>query len=238
MTHRIRRRLVAGLGAALLLAGCSGAEEQVAPEGGDVAPATTDSAPQDTASDATGTTAATPTTKETAPQDASGDNGRQTSAPPGDVAADTQDVDSAPLTSADGAFSFQTPQGWSDATAEAGADAVAAARADDRAGGFFTNLVVVTEEPIDDLSTSIQQAAATIAGADGAYTMAAKSEIDAEPAYGFSLRRTVQDTDIVQVQRWVEHEEVLYILTLSSARDQRRVAADTLEEIVRSWSWQ
>ncbi len=233
MTHRIRRRLVAGLGAALLLSGCSGTEEEAAEGGNDPAPATTTAAPQDNTSDATAAA-----TKEPTPQHAEADDSRQTSAPPGDAAVDTQDVYSAPLTSADGAFAFDTPQGWSDATSQAGADAVAAARADDRADGFFTNLVVVTEEPIDDLEESIEQAAATIAGDDGVYTMAAQSQVDKETAYGFSLRRTVQGTDIVQAQRWVEHEGVLYILTLSSARDQRRVASDTLEEIVRSWSWQ
>lgn len=231
MTHRIRRRLVAGIGAALLLSGCSGTEDAATGEGDDAAAATATAAPQDT-------TAGPTATEEPAPQDDAGEDGRQTSAPPGDVAADTQDVDSGPLTSTDGAFTFEMPPGWSDATSQAGADAAAAARADDRADGFFTNLVVVTEEPIQDLDESIEEAAVTIAGDDGDYTMAAQSQVDGETAYGFQIRRTVQDIDIVQAQRWVEHEGVLYILTLSSARTQQDVAGEALEEIVGSWSWQ
>lgn len=219
MTHRLLRSLVAGVGAVVLLSGCSDAGDETAGQADDPAGATTTAAPPDTTSPA--------------PEDS-----RQTTTPPADDARETQVADSVLLTSTDDAFTFETPQGWSEATAQAGDDAVAAARADDRAAGFFTNLVVVTEEPIDDLEESIEQAAATVAGEDGSYTMTGESQVDGETGYGFRIDRTVQDIDIVQAQHWVEHDGVLYILTLSSARDQQEAAVDTLEQIVGSWSWQ
>ncbi|MCE0486308.1 PsbP-related protein [Ornithinimicrobium sediminis] len=164
------------------------------------------------------------------------DDAAVTTSPPDDAESTTEAP--APVTSADDAFSFEVPQEWSDAGDQAGADAVAAARADERTDDFFTNLVVVTEEPISDLEEAIEEAAETIAGEDGSHEMLEDIEIDGRTAYGYQLTRTVEDVDIVQVQRWVEHEDSLYILTLSAAESRLEEAQAELEEILGSWTWQ
>jgi hypothetical protein len=193
----------------VLVAGCGG--DEPAEDGGDTAPtATTTTAPDDTTA---------------------------TSAPADDAQATTQ-PGGQEVTSSDDAFTFTPPPGWEDATDQAGSQAVAATRAQEREGDFFTNLVVVTEEPIDDLEQAIEQAAEQIAGEDGSYELLEETEIDGLPAFGYQLARTVEDVEIVQVQRWVEHEDVLYILTLSAAEDQLDAAQADLEEILGSWSWQ
>ncbi|MGI8947845.1 MAG: hypothetical protein ACR2FV_07715 [Ornithinimicrobium sp.] len=225
MTQRVRISLCAGLGALVLVTGCAGPDEGSSPEGDDAAPAATSSA-------SSGDVAA-PTTPGTGGEDA-----RATSSAPDDAATSTAQQQVTSVTSTDGAFTFDTPQAWSDVTSEAGAQSVAAVRADERADDFFTNLVVVAEEPIADLEQSIEEAKTTIAGADGAATATEQIEVDGETGYAFRISRTVQDVDIVQAQRWVEHDGALYVLTMSSARTQQRSAVDTLEEILQSWSWQ
>jgi hypothetical protein len=164
------------------------------------------------------------------------DDAAVTTSPPDDAESTTEAP--APVTSADDAFSFEVPQGWSDAGDQAGADAVAAARADERTDDFFTNFVVVTEEPISDLEEAIEEAAETIAGEEGSHEMLEDIEIDGRTAYGYQLTRTVEEVDIVQVQRWVEHEDSLYILTLSAAESRLEEAQAELEEILGTWTWQ
>ena len=164
------------------------------------------------------------------------DDAAVTSAPADDVVATTDA--GATVTSSDDAFAFTSPPGWSDATEQAGSGAVAAARADERSDDFFSNLVVVTEEPIADLEQAIEDAAEQIAGADGTYELLEETEIDGLPAFGYQIARTVDDVDIVQVQSWVEHEDVLYILTLSAADTQLEPAQAEFDEILATWSWQ
>lgn len=178
-----------------------------------------------------GDTVATATATSTPDDDAS-----VTSAPADDVVATTGPGGT--VTSADDAFTFTVPAGWSDATEQAGSGAVAAARADERSDDFFTNLVVVTEEPLADLEEAIEQAAEQIAGDDGTYELLEETEIDGLPAFGYQIARTVEDVDIVQVQRWVEQEDVLYILTLSAADTQLEPAQAEFDEILATWSWQ
>lgn len=232
MTHRLRSSLAAGLGALVLITGCSSAEDEAGREQtGASASAPSTSAPEN---EAAGTV--TDSAPDTAA--ATGDQAGQTGAGSDDAATSTKATAPARVTSADGAFAFQTPRGWSDVISEAAAQAVVAVRADDRAAGFFTNLVVVAEDPIDDLEQSIEEAKTTIAGADGASTRTEQIQVDGETGYAFRISRSVEDVEIVQAQRWVEHDGKLYILTMSSARTQQRAAVDTLEEIVRTWSWQ
>lgn len=227
MKHHLRRPFVAALGALVLVSGCSSAEDESADSPTDTSASDpTTAEPADTATDAAADTAAGTTPEDSAATSAGADD-TATSAPKAVL-----------VTSAEGAFVFEMPPGWSDAISEAGAEAVAAARADDRAAGFFTNLVVVAEEPIADLEDSIEESKMTLAGADGAATPTEQIQVDGETGYAFRISRTVQDVQIVQSQRWVEHDGMLYILTMSSARTQQRAAVDTLEEVVRSWSWQ
>lgn len=237
MTRRLCRSFAAGLGVLALISGCS-----IAPDASEDSPsetsasATSTSPPEDTQADTAAETAADSASDTAAAT--TGDGAGQTSTGVDDAATSSSEAASAPVTSADGAFTFETPSGWSDVSSEAGAEAVAAVRADDRAAGFFTNLVVVAEDPIADLEDSIKESKKTLAGADGAATQTEQIQVDGETGFAFRVSRTVQDVDIVQAQRWFEHDGVLYILTLSSARTQRRAALDDLEAIMRTWSWQ
>lgn len=227
MTRRVRMSRCAALGALVLVTGCSGTDQGSSTDSGDAAPAATSSA-------SSGDTAAPTTTS----PGTGGEDARATSSAPDDAAPSTAQQPVTSVTSTDGAFTFDTPQAWSDVSSQAGAQSVAAVRADERAADFFTNLVVVAEEPIADLEQSIEDAKTTLAGADGAATGTEQIEVDGEAGYAFRISRTVQDVDIVQAQRWVEHDGSLYVLTMSSARTQQRSAVDTLEEILASWSWQ
>lgn len=224
MTRRVRISLCAGLGALLWVTGCSGPDEENSAAGDHPAPPAT--------SGASSGDAVAPTTPAPVAEDA-----RVTSSAPDDTATSTAPQPVTSVTSTDGAFTFDTPQAWSDVTSQAGAQSIAAVRADERAADFFTNLVVVAEEPIADLEQSIEEAKTTLAGADGAATATEQIEVDGETGYAFRISRTVQEVEIVQAQRWVEHDGALYVLTMSSARTQQRSAVDTLEEILTSWSW-
>jgi hypothetical protein len=211
MSNRTRALVLPTALALALLSGCGGDD------------------PADTETD--GDTVATATATSTAEDDAA-----VTSAPADDAVATTDAGGT--VSSSDDAFTFTAPPGWSDATEQAGSGAVAAARADERSDDFFTNLVVVTEEPLADLEQAIEEAAEQIAGADGTYELLEETEIDGLPAFGYQIARTVDDVDIVQVQRWVEHEDVLYILTLSAADSQLEAAQAEFDEILATWSWQ
>lgn len=216
MSHRTRALSAATV--LVLLSGCTSTD-------GD--PATSADAP------AQGTAAPDPAGTTTG-------GGPRASAAPDTAAATTEAPPAAQgaLTSTDDGFTVELPQEWSDATTEAGERVLLAMRADERTDRFFTNLVVVPEEPIADLPESMERTAKSLAGADGDYELLEPTDIDGEPAYGYTLARTVEEVEILQVQRYVERDGVLYILTMSSALAQQERAQDQLQEILGTWAWQ
>lgn len=211
---------------ALLLSGCSGD-----PEVEDVTTDTTTSSPdgaEDTSADgATTTDEATDeaTDQATATEEAT-DEATETQAPP-----------SGPVASDDGAFEVTPPEGWLDVTAQVEQKVEIALRDDEMTDDFFTNLVVASEDPIDDLEDSIEEAAKSVAGSDGEYEMLDEIEIDGETAYGYVLTRTTNKVPVAQTQRWVEHDDRLYVITFSTAKGQQEATQPVMEEILTGWTW-
>ena len=109
---------------------------------------------------------------------------------------------------------------------------------DEMTDDFYTNLVVASEDPIEDLEASIEEAAESVAGADGEYEMLDPIEIDGEEAYGYVLTRTTSGVAVAQTQRWVEHGDRLYVITFSSAKGQQEATESVMEEILSTWRWQ
>lgn len=214
---RWRTRTLPAAALALLLAGCSGTEDTG--PGNDIG---STSAPAD-AGQATATAAPGDAADATAPADA----GSTATASPEDRV----------VASSDGAFELQRPEGWTDVSEEVPEDIELAIREDTVRGDFFSNLVVASEEPIPDLEQAVEEAAADVAGEDGEHEMLEPTEVDGEPAYGYLVRRTSEGTDIVQLQRWLEHGDRTYVVTFSAAAGQEEEHAALLEEILSTWTW-
>lgn len=213
-TSPLRTLAVAASLSTLLLAGCSGDDPSV-------------EAPTDSQT----TTGATVT-----------DDAEATSAPPDtDTETATGSEDAAPtgpVTSDDGAFEVTAPEGWLDVTSQVEQKVEIALRDDEMTDDFYTNLVVASEDPIEDLEASIEEAAESVAGADGQYEMLDPIEIDGEEAYGYVLTRTTSGVAVAQTQRWVEHGDRLYVITFSSAKGQQEATESVMEEVLSTWSWQ
>jgi hypothetical protein len=224
--HRGPALGVAGLLTLGLIAGCS----EDPPEGGDASTSSADAGPTPA-----GDGPATPSADaESATADA-----ESATAGPGDTDSTTATADQAGgIGSADGAFAVTLPGGWGDVTDQVSQDVEIAVRAEEMTDDFFTNLVVASEEPVEDLETTIEDAAAEVAGDDGDYRMLEQDEVAGDPAYGYVVTRTSNDVEVSQTQRWVEHGGRLYVITFSTASSQQQAAGPLMEEILVSWEWQ
>lgn len=202
---------------ALLLAGCSGdvpaVDEQTEPTSSPTASADNDAV-----------TSEAPTT-----DDAATDDAEATTAEPEDIG---------PVLSDDKAFEVTAPKGWLDVTSQVEQKVEIALRDNEMTDDFFTNLVVASEDPIDDLEASIEEAAKSVAGDKGKYTMLDPIKIDGEKAHGYVLTRTTKGVAVAQTQRWVEHGDRLYVITFSSAKGQQKASRPVLKEILSGWTWQ
>ena len=208
----LRALAVTATVSALLLSGCSDEPE--------VEDTTTNSTPSasDDASQTSGDSA-------TATEDAT------------DAVTVTQAPPTGPVASDDGAFEVTPPEGWLDVTSQVEQKVVIALRDDEMADDFFTNLVVASEDPIEDLDASIEEAAKSVAGSDGEYEMLDEIEIGGETAYGYVLTRTTNKVPVAQTQRWVEHGDRLYVITFSTAKGQQEATQPVMEEILKGWTW-
>ncbi len=227
--HRGPALGVAGLLTLGLVAGCS----EDSPEGGD---ASTSSADAGTTPADDGPATATATATATASADAA-----SATAGPADTDSTTATAtadQSGGISSADGAFAVTLPEGWGDVTDQVSQDIEIAVRAAEMTDDFFTNLVVASEEPVEDLEATIEDAAAEVAGDDGDYRMLEQDELAGDTTYGYVVTRTSNDVEVSQTQRWVEHGDRLYVITFSTASSQQQAAAPLLEQILTSWEWQ
>lgn len=209
MTHRAASRLVPAVLVGLLLAGCSGDDDQPVPAGDP--DRTTTSAPDDTTR-----------TSEPAPTPDAAD---QTGAPDTSVTADS------------GAFRLRLPKDWTDVRDQVDQEVEVAIRSEDMSDGFYTNVVVAREEPIADLEASLEQAAQDIAGEDGSYEMLEPVQVAGETGHGYTVTRTTAGVEIVQTQRWVQHGDHLYVVTLSVAASQSDQGQAALREVLETWEW-
>jgi hypothetical protein len=184
-----------------------------------------------------------PTAAPTTSESPSVDDTETTSAPP-DTDGETATADpeqaapTGPVLSDDEAFEVTAPEGWLDVTSQVEQKVQIALRDDEMTDDFYTNIVVASEDPIEDLAASIEEAAQSVAGTDGDYEMLDPIEIDGEEAHGYVLTRTTSGVAVAQTQRWVEHGDRLYVITFSSAKGQQEAAEPVMEEIFSSWTWQ
>lgn len=217
----LRTAGAAALLSVLVLAGCS--EEEPLPQ--PTSPAPTTQAPVD---DESATTAPV-------------DDADVTTAPADDEAA-TQTAEPGPgseLSAADDSFTIELPDGWEDAYELAEQEGVLlAAKEIERKDEFFTNVVVTEEEYVSNLTSAVEDAAEELAGEDGEYELLELAPVDGNRAPGYTLIRDVQGSTIHQTQRWISHDGTLYVVTFSAIDSQAEEAAEALEEILASWSWQ
>ncbi|AXH97650.1 hypothetical protein [Ornithinimicrobium avium] len=223
-TPTTRRLAAAGLATALAVATLSGCAEE-APTHEETTSSSTDAAPT-TADSATATTAAPDGAPTTA------DAEQKTEEPADETSSPTS------LESSDGSFEVEVPGGWEDAIDMLDEKGVLLAAKDtERVDDFFTNVVVTTEKSVKNLTASVADAAKELAGKDGDYELLDAIDVDGEDAPGYTLVREVKDTQVHQVQRWINHDDKLYVVTFSAVESQAEQTAPLLDEILGSWSW-
>ncbi len=228
MTRRHLARttpLAAALLATALLAGCSGDDDPV------VTTTDTSSATEDAGDDEAQETTEAPA-----------DDAEETTEAPADEAEETTEAPeegaTGPVTSADGAFTLTVPDGWTDVRNLVAEDVEVAVRAGEMSDDFFNNVVITGEPAIDDIEGTIEAAAEDLVGDDGSYELLDPIEIGGEEAFGYTLLREQNGTEIAQTQRWVNHGDTLYVLTLSTAASQQEEGEALLTEILDTWEWQ
>lgn len=231
-----RRRPVATAGAAALLAltalsGCA-QEEPTNDEVTSGAPTVDD--------DVATTDTATSTRDDSAGTSEAPDEAAVTSTAPDEVAVTSAAPDDAPMTlaAADGSFEIEIPGRWEDAIDLVEDESILVAAKDtERVDDFFTNVVVTQEEYVSNLTSAVEDTAAELAGEDGEYELLEPVEVDGNRAPGYTLVREVEGAAVHQTQRWISHDQTLYVVTFSAVESQAEDAAPVLEEILASWTW-
>lgn len=182
----------------------------------------------------------------TVAEDEVSDDAAATSAP-ADTAESTSDAaaatsepeaESTTLQASDDSFTISTPAEWADAAEAAGAEATLATRSNEPISDFFNNVVVVTDEPVDDLEAALADTGESLAGEGGTSETMDPIEIDGEQAFGLRVERTQNDVELVQIQRWVEVDDTLYVIVLSASPEGEDAALSDFETILDSWEWQ
>lgn len=218
---------------AVLLAGCTDSEDPgpTAPEGRtagedtagteDSSAATDDAGQTGDATDATGDAAAQ--TGDAA--DATGDAAEQTAEP-------------VLVSGADGTFTVAAPEGWEEVTDTVEEEFQLALRDQRMRDDFFANIIVDQASPIEDMEEAIEQSATDLAGARGSYELRRELDLDGEAALGYAVTRPHEDGDRFFIQRWVEREDRLYLITLTTVASQQDEGTAALAGVLDSWAWQ
>lgn len=232
LTSRRHRQTATAAVSALLavtaLTGCA-QEEPTNDEVSSSAPTTQDAAP--TTVEGTGTADDAVTTS-AAPEEAA-----VTSSAPAEAAATTE-REPATVSALDDTFEIEIPGRWEDAMDLVEDEGILVAAKDtERVDDFYTNVVVTQEDSVRNLSEAVEQTAKELAGEDGDYEMLDPVDVDGDRALGYTLVREVQGTTVHQTQRWVSHDETLYVVTFSAVDTQAEDAAPILDDILASWSW-
>ena len=62
-------------------------------------------------------------------------------------------------------------------------------------------------------------------------------QVAGETGHGYTVTRTTAGVEIVQTQRWVQHGDHLYVVTLSVAASQSDQGQAALREVLETWEW-
>lgn len=191
-----------------------------------------------------------------------GDDAAATSSVPDDAAATSsapEEEDPRSLAAADGSFEIEVPGRWEDAIELVQDERILVAAKDTEfIDDFFTNVVVTQEEQEDNLEEAVRETATELAGEDGEFELLDPVDVDGEEALGYSLVRevptqaaegtgdaaeetaTAEEASVTvhQTQRWVQRDDTLYVVTFSAVESQADEAADVLDDILASWTWE
>lgn len=139
---------------------------------------------------------------------------------------------------ANDSFTLEMPANWANVSDEAGDQALLAIRSNEAVSEFFNNVIVVEDEPLDDLEQAITDTGTELAGDDGTSEVLDPIDIDGEEAIGLQVERTQSDVELVQVQRWVERDGSLYVIVLSTTPEGADAGLAEFADILDSWSWE
>lgn len=231
--RRHRRTVAAGVTALLALTALTGCAQEE-PTNDDVsssAPTVDDDVATTGAGDEAAVTSETP------------DEAAVTSSAPADDAAATSTAPTT-LQAADGSFQIEVPGQWEDAIDLVEDDSILVAAKDtERVDDFFTNVVVTQEEYVRNLTQAVEDTAEQLAGEDGEYELLDPVEVDGNRAPGYTLVREVAgETEgevavVHQTQRWISHDQTLYVVTFSAVESQAGATASVLDDVLASWTW-
>lgn len=229
-SRRVSLSMLAGT--ALVLAACSGDDGDEAPVTATVT-VTADASPVTDGPDTVGATA----------NPLLGDTGDATEAPTdtptdaGDRASTTAEPDR--VTSAEGSFSIQLPSEWVDITEQFAEEGAAfAGHHPTPASGFYTNVVVITRPPFPDLEEALAASIVSFTDQGIEVDEVEPIEIDGVEAIGYTLIVSEDDLDTAQTQWWFEHDEILYIASVSAQVDEIEGADEDWAAVVDSWQWE
>ncbi len=240
--RRHRPVTTAGVTALLALTALTGcAQEEPTNEEVSSSAPTVDDDVATTGDAATGTGDGTATTSdargdETDATGAADDEAATSSAPDDEAAATGRGPVS--LAAADGSFEIEIPGRWEDAADLVDDESILVAAKDtERVDDFFTNVVVTQEEYVSNLTSAVEDTAEELAGEDGEYELLEPVEVDGNRAPGYTLVREVDGATVHQTQRWISHDQTLYVVTFSAVESQAEETASILDDIMASWTW-
>lgn len=234
--------------ALVLIAGCSGGDDGDEPTSVSTPAPTTDAA--DAASGGTDHDAETQTAMDAEPGTETATAALETEAATANPTSDTDistdrpldgEADTVRVTSThpeDDAFSIELPDGWVDVIGELSFDRAAlAVRAATPSGDVFTNIAVITDDPVSDLEDAVERRVDSMSDDDYEVERADPIEIDGVEAIGYTFIDEDAEPPVTQTMWWFEHAGHLYIASVTSHPDEREVADAALTDVVGSWRW-
>lgn len=221
------------LAAVVALAGCSQEEP--------LEPVETPAPSEDTGA---GTADATEAPDDAAATSAGPDEAAATSAGPDDAAATSAAPEAEVLAAADGSYEIDLPEGWEDAmdlvpeaSAEDAGELIMAVRETERKDDYYSNILVIKDDYVGNLTSAVEDSAEEMAGEDGEYEILEAAPVDGNRAPGYTLVREIDGTELHQTQRWISNDGTLYVVTLTAVPDQTEDAGAALDGILESWNW-
>lgn len=171
--------------------------------------------------------------------DATGQTG-DAAAATGDAVRTSAEAPRVRVSASGDAFAVRLPTGWSDAADVAPEEAVLTAESGTPSFGFFTNLVVTEQDPVDNLKDVVAATAKALKTDDNAVKVLRPVDVDGEKAYGYSIVGPEEDLTISREQRFVQFDDRQFVLTFSTSRGEGKnnnLANREFDSILKSWRW-